>query len=96
MTNENNISLTFNFAEANAKSNNMERLFRDYAERRFLVGYLRPKNRKWFNKTHLYNVRPEEANRRGGVNEKNPFSDAIDYVILYKNSKAFNRSNAAT
>lgn len=87
MTNENNISLTFNFAEANAKSNNMERLFRDYAERRFLVGYLRPKNRKWFNKTHLYNVRPEEANRRGGVNEKNPFSYAIDYVILYKNSK---------
>ena len=87
MTNENNISLTFNFAEANAKSNNMERLFRDYAERRFLVGYLRPKNRKWFNKTHLYNVRPEEANRRGGVNEKNPLSYAIDYVILYKNSK---------
>ena len=87
MTNENNISLTFNFVEANAKSNNMERLFRDYAERRFLVGYLRPKNRKWFNKTHLYNVRPEEANRRGGVNEKNPLSYAIDYVILYKNSK---------
>ena len=87
MKQKHDISLTFNFAEANAKSHNMERLFRDYAERRFLVGYLRPKNRKWFNKTHLYNVRPEEANRKGGVNEKNPFSYAIDYVILYKNSK---------
>ena len=87
MKQKHDISLTFNFAEANVKSHNMERLFRDYAERRFMVGYIRPKNRKWFNKTHLYTVRPEDAKRKGGVNEKNPLSYAIDYVILYKNSK---------
>ena len=82
MTKKQDILRTLNFAEANAKSDNIERLFRDYAERRFLVGYIRPKNRKWFNKTHLYNVRIEDANRKGGVNEKNPLSYAIDYDIL--------------
>lgn len=87
MTKKQDILRTLNFAEANVEDKNTKRLFRDYAERRFLVGYIRPKNRKWFNKTHLYNVRPEEANRKGGVNEKNPLSYAIDYVILYKNSK---------
>ena len=87
MTKKQDILRTLNFAEANVEDKNTKRLFRDYAEKRFLAGYIRPKNRKWFNKTHLYNVRPEEANRKGGVNEKNPLSYAIDYVILYKNSK---------
>lgn len=81
------IFLTLNFAEANIEDKNTKRLFRDYAERQFLVGYIRPKNRKWFNKTHLYNVRLEDAKRKGGVNDKNPLSYAVDYVILYKNSK---------
>ena len=87
MTKKQDILRTLNFAEANVEDKNTKRLFRDYAERRFLVGYIRPKNRKWFNKTHLYNVRLEDAKRKGGVNDKNPLSYAIDYVILYKNSK---------
>lgn len=87
MTKKQDILRTLNFAEANVEDKNTKRLFRDYAERRFLVGYIRPKNRKWFNKTHLYNVRLEDAKRKGGVNDKNPLSYAVDYVILYNNSK---------
>lgn len=87
MTKKQDILRTLNFAEANVEDKNMKHLFRDYAERRFLVGYIRPKNRKWFSKTHLYNVRLEDAKRKGGVNDKNPLSYAVDYVILYKNSR---------
>lgn len=87
MTKKQDILRTLNFAEANVEDKNMNHLFRDYAERRFLVGYIRPKNRKWFSKTHLYNVRLEDAKRKGGVNDKNPLSYAVDYVILYKNSR---------
>ena len=33
----------------------------------------------------LYNIRPESAKRRGGVDENDPLSYAVDYIILYKN-----------
>ena len=42
-------ALTLNFAEANIQDKDTIRLFRDYADRRFLVGYI-PENRK-FTKT---------------------------------------------
>jgi hypothetical protein len=41
------IGLTLNFAEANIEENNTVRLFRDYADRRFLIGYCKKENQKW-------------------------------------------------
>ena len=40
-------TLTLNFAEANIQDGDTIRLFRDYAERRFLVGYCKADKRKF-------------------------------------------------
>lgn len=77
-------ALTLNFAEANIQDKDTIRLFRDYADRRFLVGYCKNKL-KWINSNKLYAIRPETAKRKGGIDETNPLSYAVDYIILYKN-----------
>ena len=77
-------TLTLNFADANLRDDSV-RLFRDYADRRFLVGYYRWEKRKWILSHKLYNIRPESAHRRGGVDEKDPLSYAVDYAILFEN-----------
>ena len=57
------ISLSINFAEANDKIFNKKRLFRDYEERRFLVGFCPQKSKQWIKLNNLYPVRPISANR---------------------------------
>ena len=88
MTNKQEILRTLNFAEANVENKDANRLFRDYAERCFLVGYIRSNRRKWIKENKLYPIRPESANRRGGIDINNPQSFAVDYVVLYDNSKS--------
>ena len=61
------------------------RLFCDYGDRRFLVGYCRYDKWNWIKTNKLYNIRMESAKRRGGVDENDPLSYAVDYIILYKN-----------
>lgn len=79
-------TLTINFAEADVEQKSV-RLFRDYAERHFLVGYCRRYKKKWILNNKLYPIRPDTAKRRGVVNIKDPLSYAIDYVILYSNGR---------
>lgn len=76
---------TINFIEADNKYNGTRRLFRDYADRRFLVGFCRRDKWGWIKNNMFYNIRPESAKRRGGVDENDPMSFAVDYIILYKN-----------
>lgn len=76
---------TINFIEADNKYNGTRRLFRDYADRRFLVGFCRRDKWGWIKNNMLYNIRPESAKRRGGVDENDPMSFAVDYIILCKN-----------
>ena len=76
---------TINFIEADNKDNGVRRLFRDHADRRFLVGFCRRDKWNWIKNNMLYNIRPESAKRRGGVDENDPMSFAVDYIILYKN-----------
>lgn len=80
------IEQTINFAEADIKAGEI-RLFRDYAERHFLVGYCKRDRQKWIKDNNLYPIRPDTAKRRGVVNVKDPLSYAIDYVILYSNGR---------
>ena len=42
-----NIALTLNFAEADVQDKETIRLFRDYADRHFLVGYCKRDKQKW-------------------------------------------------
>ena len=88
MTNKQEILRTINLEEANIEDKTTVRLFRDYAERYFLVGYIRSNRRKWINTHKLYPIRPESANRKGGININNPQSYAVDYVVLYDNSNS--------
>lgn len=78
-------TLTLNFAEAGVMDNKSVRLFRDYAKRRFLIGYVPEKTREWIDKNRLYNVRVDDGHVRGGVNEQDPLSFAVDYIVLYEN-----------
>ena len=78
-------ALTLNFAEANIQDKDTIRLFRDYMERFFLVGYCKKNKLKWINSNKLYAIRPETAKRKGGIDETNPLLYAVDYIILYKN-----------
>ena len=80
-------ALTLNFAEANIQDGDTIRLFRDYAERRFLVGYCKADKRKWIREHNLYPIRPDSTKRRGGLNEKSPLTYAVDYLILYNNGR---------
>lgn len=82
-----NIDRTFNLAEAEIQDDKTVRLFRDYADRYFLIGYCKREKRKWIEENHLYPIRPESAKRRGGVNDKSPLTYAVDYVVLYSNGK---------
>jgi len=79
------IERTLNFAEAEVKEVETTRLFRDYMERFFLVGYCKKNKLKWINSNKLYAIRPETAKRKGGIDETNPLFYAVDYIILYKN-----------
>lgn len=85
MTNKQEILRTLNFAEANIEDKDAICLFRDYAERCFLVGYIRSDRRKWIKENKLYPIRIESANRKGGIDINNPQSYAVDYVVLYDN-----------
>ena len=85
MANKQEIERTLNFADANIVDIETIRLFRDYGDRRFLVGYCRRDKWNWIKTNKLYNIRPESAKRRGGVDENDPLSYAVDYIILYKN-----------
>lgn len=86
MTKNKAIELSFNFAEANITDKSTKRDFRDYIERNFLVGYCKSETKKWIYSKRLYNIRPESAKRRGGIDEKKLSTFAVDYVILYENS----------
>lgn len=85
MTHQQEIERTINFADANIVDKREVRLFRDYTNRRFLVGFCRRDKWGWIKNNMLYNIRPESAKRRGGVDENDPLSYAVDYIILYKN-----------
>ena len=78
-------ALTLNFAEANIQDKDTIRLFRDYADKRFLVGYIPEKSKDWVRRNRLYNVRVAAENCKGGVDETNPASYAVDYLVLYEN-----------
>lgn len=79
------IKRTLNFAKAEVKDVETTRLFRDYMERFFLVGYCKKNKLKWINSNKLYAIRPETAKRKGGIDETNPITYAVDYIILYTN-----------
>lgn len=87
MASQQGIDRTLNFAEANIQDGDTIRLFRDYAERRFLVGYCKADKRKWIKEHNLYPIRPDSTKRRGGLNEKSPLTYAVDYLILYNNGR---------
>ena len=78
-------ALTLNFAEANIQDKDTIRLFRDYADKRFLVGYVPEKSKDWVRRNRLYNIRVDSENCKGGVDETNPASYAVDYLVLYEN-----------
>ena len=84
------ISLSINFEEANDKIFNKKRLFRDYEERRFLVGFCPQKSKQWIKLNNLYPVRPISANRSRGVDTDDQHSYAVDYIILYTNWESGN------
>ena len=84
MAEQQDIKKTLNFADANIENRGATHLFRDYMERFFLVGYCKNKL-KWINSNKLYAIRPETAKRKGSIDETNPLSYAVDYIILYKN-----------
>lgn len=85
MANKQEIERTLNFADANIVDIETIRLFRDYEEMRFLIGYAPEKTKDWIHDNKLYNIRAGEENRKGGVDEKDPKSYAVDYIVLYKN-----------
>lgn len=87
MASQQGIDRTLNFAEANIQDGDTIRLFRDYAERCFLVGYCKADKRKWIKEHNLYPIRPDSTKRRGGLNEKSPLTYAVDYLILYNNGR---------
>ncbi len=79
------IDRTLNFAEADIENGETIRLFRDYMERLFLVGYCKKSKLKWITDNNLYAIRPESAKRKGGIDENNPLTYAVDYILLYTN-----------
>lgn len=79
------IERTFNLAEAEIQDDKTIRLFRDYEERCFLIGYIPQKTKNWIRENKLYNIRSGAGNSKGGVDEKDPMSYAVDYIILYEN-----------
>lgn len=78
-------TLTFNFSEVDIENKNNVRLFRDFVERRFLIGYVPEKSKDWIEQNHLYNIRVTSENIKGGVDETNPQTYAVDYIVLYEN-----------
>lgn len=86
MTNQQDIERTLNFAEANIENDKTVRIFRDYMEMRFLIGYCKHEKLTWIKDHNLYLVRPESAKRKGGIDESNPMTYAVDYVLLYSNA----------
>jgi DNA adenine methylase len=78
-------TLTLNFEEAGIENKKSIRLFRDYEERHFLIGYIPPKTKDWIRENKLYNIRAGAENCKGGVDEKDPNSYAVDYIVLYEN-----------
>lgn len=79
------LSPSINFADADVVDKDTIRLFRDYSDRRFLVGYLKSGRKPWVKKHNLYTVRVEDAIRKGSVDINNPLTFAVDYIILYEN-----------
>lgn len=77
------LSPSINFADADVVNNDTIRLFRDYTDRRFLIGYCKSDKRKWVFNNHLYNVRVDDAVRMGSVDIDDPSTFAVDYIILY-------------
>ncbi len=73
--------LTLDFDEANIAPNTI-RFFKDYGERRFLIGYCRREKKQWIMTNRKYPVRVESAKRVGvDINDSNVF--AVDYVVLH-------------
>ena len=85
MADQQDIARTLNFADAEVKDVETIRLFRDYEERCFLIGYVPKKTKDWIRNNKLYNIRTRVENCKGGVDEKDPKSYAVDYIILYEN-----------
>jgi len=83
-------ALTLNFAEANIQDKDTIRLFRDYADRRFLVGYIPEKSKDWVRRNCLYNVRVAAENCKGGVDELSaalPKKSIIPILITNNSAK---------
>lgn len=85
MKRQEDITLSLNFEEAEAEDHKSVRLFRDHAKRRFLIGFIPEKTKAWIEKNKLYNIRVAAENTKGGVDENNPLSIAVDYIVLYEN-----------
>ena len=78
-------TLTLNFAEAENQDENVVRLFRDYAKRRFLIGYVPERTKDWVYQNKLYNIRVDAEDCKGGVDKDDPQTYAVDYIVLYEN-----------
>lgn len=80
------ITLTLDFGGAEAIETKKICRFRGFSDRHFLVGYVRQDKRAWIMGHHLYNVRIDDAKRRGNVDPNDPKTYAVDYLVLYENS----------
>lgn len=83
---QSNKALTLDFDGIEAAELHKVCRFRDFKNRRFLIGYCRQDKRSWIMTHHLYNVRVEDAKRIGSVDSDDPLTYAVDYLILYENS----------
>lgn len=75
---------TINFVDANDVKNDTIRMFRDHADRIFLIGFVKRGKLDWILNHKKYNVRVDDAERRGSVDLRNPMSFAVNYIILYE------------
>ena len=75
---------TINFVDANDVKNDTIRMFRDHADRIFIIGFVKRGKLDWILNHKKYNVRVDDAERRGSVDLRNPMSFAVNYIILYE------------
>ena len=85
MTKKEEKTLNLNFAEAENHDEKSVRLFRNYAKRRFLIGYVPERTKEWVYQNKLYNIREDSKECKGGVDKDDPKTYAVDYIVLYEN-----------
>lgn len=84
MKEDKNISPTLVFEGIEEK--NVPRLFRDYADQRFLVGYCRKEKKAWIQKNKIYPARIRKGSSPG-VNPQSKDYKNVDFLILHNGGK---------